>query len=143
MAGDEAGLPPLERFLRRVPNHGEAGKCWPWTGALTQGYGNLRVDGVAVGAHRFSWEHHNQRQIPDGLFIDHLCMNRACVNPDHLEPVTNRENRIRAAAIVRPKCIRGHKFDGVYPGNGIRYCKTCVGEQNRKARARRKARAAP
>lgn len=70
--------------------------CWVWQGGLSNGYG-IQWDAAArttVKAHRRMYELH-VGPIPKGLQIDHLCRNRACVNPAHLEPVTNRENTVR------------------------------------------------
>jgi hypothetical protein len=94
----------LERFARSV-RRDESG-CWLWTGVRhpTRGYGRFHVGGRAgvngkyVQAHRWSYEYH-VAPIPTGLHIDHLCNQRECVNPDHLEPVTQAENNRRS--IVR------------------------------------------
>jgi hypothetical protein len=70
--------------------------CWLWVGAIgSSGYGRLKVAGRDVGAHRFAFEL-LVGPIPEGLTIDHLCRNRPCVKPDHLEPVTLAENTRRA-----------------------------------------------
>ncbi|WP_411732175.1 HNH endonuclease signature motif containing protein [Paeniglutamicibacter sp.] len=67
--------------------------CWVWTAAKVKGYGKFQKH----RAHRWSYEH-LVGPIPEGLTLDHLCRNRACVNPEHLEPVTVEENVRRAAA---------------------------------------------
>lgn len=98
-----ASVPPAEeRFWSRIDKAADG--CWNWTGAmLASGYGSLRVDNHAHVVHRFAWEL-LRGPIPDGLQVDHLCRNRRCCNPDHLEPVTQQENLRRAreaAALLR------------------------------------------
>src|SRR3954470_20141998 len=70
--------------------------CWLWTGARSAkgGYGDVSVSGMRFRAHRliYEWE---RGPIPEGLILDHLCCNPPCVNPDHMEVVTNRENILR------------------------------------------------
>ena len=80
-------------------------------------------------------------EIPEGLELDHLCRNRRCVNPDHLEPVTKSENMRRAAPfqerVASGLCLRGHPLDGIKAGpQWGRYCKTCNLARKRKSRAR-------
>jgi hypothetical protein len=70
--------------------------CWTWTGSNTQGYGRFSLDGNAYATHRLLYET-LVGYIPEGLELDHLCFNRSCCNPIHLEPVTQRENSHRGA----------------------------------------------
>jgi len=71
--------------------------CWVWQRALDYGgYGHMRINKRYRGAHRVYWERENG-PIPDGLQLDHLCRNRPCVRPSHLEPVTHAENMRRGA----------------------------------------------
>lgn len=80
-------------------------KCWEWIAAkYPAGYGSFYYNGRNGYAHRFSYEFYNG-PIPDRLTIDHLCRNKSCVNPWHLEAVTNQENVRRAFADA---CHNGH-----------------------------------
>lgn len=115
-----------ERFWSKVDGDGD---CWEWmAGACSSGYGTFSTDGKEIGAHRWAYEH-LVGPIPDSLHIDHLCRNRRCVNPDHLEPVTQMENVRRGLAgermRVRTHCPMGHPYD-VMKANGRRGCKRCM-----------------
>lgn len=87
--------PARERLWAKVVKTED---CWLWTGSrTTKGYGHLLVDGRFTQAHRLAYEL-EVGPIASGLVIDHLCRVRHCVNPAHLEPVTNRENLRRGIA---------------------------------------------
>lgn len=134
--------PAEERFWPKVDANGV---CWEWTSARdANGYG--RFD--SQSAHRWAWAN-LVGQIPDGLELDHLCRNRSCVNPDHLEPVAGIVNRARSYSVAsingrKTHCINGHPFEGnnvmvrVKPsGRVARQCRAC--HYARTAARRRKA----
>jgi hypothetical protein len=127
-----------DRFWEKVDRTGD---CWLWTASLQpSGYGQFRVPGGVLLAHRVAYEL-LVGAIPDGLFIDHLCRVRNCVNPAHLEPVTNQENSRRGNSVQtinarKTHCKYGHLFDeeNTYhrPDSPGRACRTCI--RNRNAR---------
>ena len=133
-----------ERFWPKV-NRVEEG-CWEWRGARAgTGYGAIWVDGRGRPAHRVAYEL-EVGPIPDGLQLDHLCCNPACVRPDHLEPVTQAENIRRGNGgkhwAEKTHCPQGHPYDEANTfvnGKGRRECRTCRNERNRARRARLKA----
>jgi hypothetical protein len=117
---------------RRVDTNGDGG-CWIWKGPLSaKGYGRVSHRGVWLGAHRVIYEL-IKGSVPKDLQLDHLCRVRHCVNPEHLEPVTNRENGARGLAGEWQKekthCPKGHEYieSNTYrtPGSGARGCKIC------------------
>jgi hypothetical protein len=109
--GAFAGMDGSVRLWAKVDLRG-AFECWPWLGTRTkQGYGQFQVGGRGsrqLRAHRAVYEA-LVGPIPEGLVLDHLCRNRACVNPAHLEPVTNAENlRRQVPPAPSPACPAGH-----------------------------------
>ena len=84
------------RIRYREQDLGYGTACWVWEGPLSRkGYGHVQANRVHMGAHRYVYEY-LRGPIPGGLTLDHLCRHPACVNPDHLEPVTAAENSRRA-----------------------------------------------
>lgn len=135
----------VERFWDKVD---QTSDCWNWVGAVSgHGYGNFKAGPRYAMAHRFAYEL-LVGSIPEGLQIDHLCRNRRCVNPDHLEPVAARENvrrgetplanRLRSAQMTH--CHRGHPRtpQNLYVYGTKKMCKPCCLESTRQRRARLK-----
>ncbi|OGR27289.1 MAG: hypothetical protein A2139_07850 [Desulfobacca sp. RBG_16_60_12] len=89
---------PKNAVGRLQPHPGTG--CWLWQGEINRnGYGRVWVNGKRLMAHRVTYEAFHGPIAP-GLVLDHLCKNRQCCNPDHLEPVTVRENTIRGDATL-------------------------------------------
>ena len=121
------------RFWSKV-GIGAPNKCWPWTASKnSNGYGSFWMNGHLKKAHRVAYEL-VIGPIPEGLEIDHLCREHACVNTSHLEPVTHRENGLRglspyAKNARKTHCKRGHPFNEantrIRVDNGTRWCHEC------------------
>lgn len=121
------------RFWRSVDQSAGEDACWPWKRPLDRdGYGQVHYLGSGFRAHRIAFCL-SGLDIPEGHQIDHLCRNRACVNPKHLEPVLPRVNLIRGDRVKKKtECKNGHAFTGatrvymvgdeVHTGNRCRIC---------------------
>lgn len=122
------------------PNSG----CWEFQGALRNGYGAVGEGLKVKYVHRITYEH-TRGPIPEGLIVDHLCMNRRCCNPDHLEAITRAENNMRALKargfdITEDQCRYGHPYseDNTYWHKGGRHCRQCRADRDRERQERRK-----
>lgn len=124
----------IEKFWSKVE---KTKTCWNWIGYKNiKGYGRFWINKTTLMAHRLSYEL-SKGEIPTGLEIDHLCRNRSCVNPAHLEVVTYKENQLRGINTIinlqlsKTHCPKGHELKG----DNLAYyelkynwrrCKTCL-----------------
>jgi len=126
------------RFFKKVL---KTNSCWLWIGATAGGkygdYGVIRFKNRQTYAHRASYEYFKEL-IPPKMQIDHLCRNRSCVNPDHLECVSQQENLLRGDGYTamnarKTHCKRGHEFtlENTCRKTKWRRCKICMRNYNR------------
>lgn len=139
-----------DRFWLKVNKNGlisqhrpDLGPCWIWTACLnSHGYGIFKLNKKVVASHRISYEL-LKGQIPEKLVIDHLCRNRDCVNPEHLEPKTRKQNTNAPGSLVflngrneklKTHCPQKHEYTlyNTRIFNGSRYCKECTKIYDRK-----------
>jgi hypothetical protein len=136
-----------QRFWPKVDKSGPNG-CWVWTAfEYGKGYGGINIGGGRIDyAHRVAYRL-VVGPIPDDLQLDHLCRNRRCVNPEHLEPVTTRVNLLRGEGPTGQRarqthCKYGHPFDEQntrrHSRYGTRVCKRCDADHQARLRATRK-----
>lgn len=134
------------RFATKVEI--DANGCWLWTASLNEkGYAQFKAEGRTQRAHKYTWQWVNG-PVPLGLELDHTCRVRRCVNPDHLGPVTHRENVIRGDLVATTRrrkaaqthCKHGHEFSSEntlqrrnHLGTLVRRCRMCaqLADQNR------------
>ncbi len=121
-------------ITRLLSNIKREGNCWIWTGTVNErGYGTIGYKNKTWSVHRISYLLIGGKPLTPGLVLDHLCRNRPCINPNHLEEVTNKENILRgngfgAINARKTECNYGHKLvnDNVYHHpDGSRECHKC------------------
>tara|TARA_R110000851_G_scaffold156925_1_gene299466 strand:+ start:43 stop:492 length:450 start_codon:yes stop_codon:yes gene_type:complete len=130
-----------DRFWNKV---NKTEDCWEWTSSKTKkGYGEFSYNSATKRAHRLSYEDINGK-IPEGLEIHHICNNRICVNPKHLEAVTHLANiQISVLRNKRTHCTKGHELT---PDNLVHRtnrahteCATCNRDRVGRYQAKKKA----
>lgn len=142
LSDGSGALMPVEDRLWSGAVHTESG-CWEWQRTRARGYGYIVRDGRLKRAHRVAYEL-AVGPVPPGKELDHLCANKACINPAHLEAVTHRENVMRADGpssvnARRTECRHGHPFTPENTrvlANGERACRECKRISSRARRAR-------
>lgn len=130
----------IERFTEKIAepsdNHND---CWEWNGSKTgNGYGQIWLNRKNTAAHRLSHELFIG-PIPEGHAVDHLCRNRLCVRPDHLQALSHRENWSQWN-LGKTHCRHGHPYneENTYRHRGERQCRICLRDATRRYQAKRK-----
>lgn len=138
----------MERFDSKyvVEDRGYDTPCWVWVASKDKwGYGRFRFKGRIALAHRVSWElEHGELPAYPEKELDHLCGNAFCVNPAHLEPVTQKVNTLRSTSFAainaaKTKCKAGHPYspENTYiRPDGMRDCRACIRERVRSYKER-------
>lgn len=135
----------FDRFMNKVSIDNDTG-CWNWIAGTTRGgYGKFDYYGMTTRAHRVSYEHFTG--LKADYILDHMCNNVKCVNPNHLQPSTTRDNVLRGSGMApqnarKTQCKNGHPFDGIYVrkdrNSTMRLCSICRREAARKSARNRK-----
>jgi hypothetical protein len=131
---------PNPETSRALLNSVDYGPCWLWQGTTNGvGYGQISVNGRHQYVHRAVYTE-LRGPIPPGLVLDHTCGQTLCFRPDHLEPVTQQVNVLRAVRDPRTKCRHGHDWTPantyIVPTTGARQCRVCNKLRERARRLR-------
>ena len=140
-------LDPIKNFFSKIKK--TKTRCWEWTAKISKktGYGIYSIyehpRRIYYLAHRFSYIFH-KGIIQKGKVIDHLCKNRLCVNPNHLEAVSLRENILRGNGFAatnhkKKHCLKGHEFtkqNTYITPDGRRQCRKCLNARSKNHRNR-------
>jgi hypothetical protein len=117
----------IERIESKIDKSGD---CWLWTACTSEGYGRIWLNGRLAMAHRVVYEYY-KGPITEAT-LDHLCRNRLCVKPSHLEPVSHRINLLRGVGVTarnskKTHCKNGHELSGdnLLISRGKRVCRIC------------------
>lgn len=132
----------LQKIMEKVQ---VTDNCWLWNGFVAPtGYGRVKIHYKFRHAHRVIYELLVE-EISEDLVLDHLCRNRQCVNPNHLEPVTVKENIMRGVGLAsinakKTHCKRGHAFDegNTYTLKNKRYCRICERAKTKRLRQQKR-----
>lgn len=133
----------MEKFLAKVEK-GVPNECWPWLGTTNNGYGQVTMPGRQISAHRLAYAAWIG-PIPEGFEVHHICENKSCVNPAHLDSLPHKDHTRRHLTnpltqnFLKTHCKRGHELTGynVYPTkSGGRTCRECNNMRNREHYAR-------
>lgn len=141
MSGKKLDNKTLNRFMNKVFIQDD--NCWRWTSSINySGYAHFWYKGQVRRAHRVIYEHYFG-EIVVGFELDHKCKNRWCVNPDHLEEVTHKENvrrgNVKFPQLSKTHCPYNHPYSGEnlsYSKEGWRRCKACARRKYRERKMR-------
>lgn len=135
---DATPLERLELRIQRQQLNPDTTECWIWPGGLTDGYGIITINNKKHMTHRLMYTE-KKGEIPANMELDHLCRQRACCNPDHLEAVSHRTNILRGNSFIHKQtqqthCLRGHEFtaENTYLKRKSRCCRECAKLHSRK-----------
>ena len=98
-------VPQTATLEQKLSSYTQKGDCWEYNGCTNDcGYCQIMVNKKLQYAHRLAWEFHNDKKIPSGMTIDHICFNRKCINPAHLRLMSMDDNRVRHNVSLKSVC---------------------------------------